>query len=136
MDTINKKILVVDDEPDLREMVKLALSKAGYDVDTAVDGDDCLKKLEEITPDIILLDIMMPGTPVNELIHLIKDINIAFLTVVGISKVEKDELFSQDNIIDYIQKPFDIDDLVQRVNGILHPSKINIESEIQIKKLF
>ena len=116
---MKKTILIVDDEPDIRDSVKIILEKKGYKVETAVDGDDCLKKLKEITPDLILLDIMMPGTPVDEVIKKIKEIKIAFMSVVRISEARKKGLCKQENIIDFFQKPFNVSDLIDRVGLIL-----------------
>ena len=110
-----KTILVVDDEPDIRESVKMILEPNGYKIVMATDGDDCLKKLEKQTPDLILLDIMMPGTPVSEVIKQIKDIKIAFMSVVRISEARKKGLCEQNNIVDFLQKPFNVDDLISRV---------------------
>ena len=78
-------------------------------------GDDCLKILEEQIPDLILLDIMMLGTPVAEVVKNIKDIKIAFMSVVRISEARKKGLCDQDNIVDFLQKPFNVDDLISRV---------------------
>ena len=115
-----KTILVVDDEPDIRDSVKLILEVNGYKVVTANDGDECLKILNEVKPDLILLDIMMPGTPVDEIVKQIKNINIAFMSVVRISDARKRGLCSQDNIVDFFQKPFNVSDLVDRVALILN----------------
>lgn len=114
-----KTILVVDDEPDVRDSVRTILEMNGYRVFTAVDGDDCLKKLQEVTPDLILLDIMMPGTPVTSVVGHIKNIKIAFMSVVRISDARKKGLCSQDNIVDFFQKPFNVSDLIDRVTLIL-----------------
>jgi two-component system response regulator VicR len=114
-----RTILVVDDEPDIRESVKMILEVNGYKVVTAVDGDDCLKKVQENDPDLILLDIMMPGTPVSEVVKKIKEIKIAFMSVVRISDARKKGLCKQDNIVDFFQKPFNVADLIERVELIL-----------------
>jgi DNA-binding response OmpR family regulator len=115
-----KTILVVDDEPDIRKSVQMILELNGYNVVTATDGDDCLKKLKQLKPDLILLDIMMPGTPVDEIVKQIKDTNIAFMSVVRISDARKRGLCSQGNIVDFFQKPFNVSDLVERVALILN----------------
>lgn len=115
-----KTILVVDDEPDIRQSVKMILEVNGYKVITAVDGDDCLKKVREFNPDLILLDIMMPGTPVDEIVKQIKDTKIAFMSVVRISDARKRGLCTQDNIVDFFQKPFNVSDLIDRVELILN----------------
>ncbi len=114
-----KTILVVDDEEDIRESVKMILEVNGYRVIEAVDGDDCLRKIREEKPDLILLDIMMPGTPVSEVVKQIKDIKIAFMSVVRISDARKKGLCAQDNIVDFLQKPFSVSDLIERVELIL-----------------
>ncbi len=114
-----KKILVVDDEPDIRESVKMILEKNGYEVITAVDGDQCLEKIQE-NPDLILLDIMMPGTPVSEVVKQITDIKIAFMSVVRISDARKRGLTNRDNVVDFFQKPFNVTDLIDRVDIILN----------------
>ena len=116
---MKKKILVVDDEEDIRKSVKMILTVNGYEVITAIDGDDLLKKISQETPDLILLDIMMPGTPVQEIIKQIKNIKIAFMSVVRISDARKRGLCSQDNIVDFFQKPFNVTDLIDRIELIL-----------------
>jgi DNA-binding response OmpR family regulator len=113
-----KKILVVDDEPDIRQSVKMILEINGYVVETAINGDECLQKIEKDRPDLILLDIMMPGTPVTEVIKKIKDIKIAFMSVVRISDARKKGLCTQDNIVDFFQKPFNVNELIERIELI------------------
>ncbi len=109
-----KKILVVDDEKDIRDTVKKILKTEGYKIKTAINADDALKKLKSFDPDLILLDIMMPGTPVRRVLPKIKH-KIAFLSVVRTSEAEKELLLGSRNIIDFFQKPFDIKDLIKRV---------------------
>ena len=116
---MSKTILVVDDEPDIRDSVEIILKTNGYNVITAVDGNDCLDKLKETKPDLILLDIMMPGTPVDDIIKQIKDIKIAFMSVVRISDARKRGLCEQENIVDFFQKPFNVSDLIDRVELLL-----------------
>jgi len=112
---MKKSILVVDDEPDVRQSVKMILEMNGYRVIEAVDADDCLKKVKEEKPDLILLDIMMPGTPVGEIVKKINDIKIAFMSVVRISDARKQGLLAQENVVDFFQKPFNVSDLIERV---------------------
>lgn len=114
-----KTIMIVDDEPDVRATVKTVLEKNGYNVITAVNGDDCLEKLKTEKPDLILMDIMMPGTPVKDVVKQITGIKIAYLSVVRTTEAEKEELLGPENIVDFIQKPFDINDLLERVKKIV-----------------
>ncbi len=105
----------MDDEEDIRSTVKMILEPQGYNVETASDGDECLEKLNETKPDLILLDIMMPGTPVGEIVKKITDVKIAFMSVVRISEARKRGLTTNENVVDFFQKPFNVQDLVSRV---------------------
>ena len=113
-----KTVMIVDDEPDIRETVKAVLESKGYRIVAASSGDECLEMLKTTTPDLILMDIMMPGTPVRKVVRKIKDIKIAYLSVVRTSEAEREELISN-NIVDFIQKPFDINELATRVDRLL-----------------
>ncbi|MFH1237320.1 MAG: response regulator [Candidatus Aenigmatarchaeota archaeon] len=119
-----KKILVVDDEESLRELVSAVLEHEGYAVNTASDGEDCLKKLKTMSPDLILLDMMMPGMSGREVCDKIrkdpktKGLKIAFLTVAKFSEAGKD-ILKEMKVLDYINKPFDNDDLVKRVKKMI-----------------
>ena len=116
---MKKTILIVDDEEDIRETVKTIMEKEGYRVLVAVNGDDCLKQLKTEKPDLILMDIMMPGTPVREVVKKIKGVKIAYLSVVRTSEAENEELLGQKNVVDFIQKPFDVKDLAKRVKKLV-----------------
>ena len=115
-----KSILIVDDDPDVAESVRMILQVNDYKVFTAHDGDECLRKVREVKPDLVLLDIMMPGTPVDELLKQMKDTKIAFMSIVRISDAKKRGLFSQGNIVEFFQKPFNVNDLVERIEVILN----------------
>ena len=115
-----KTILVVDDEHDIRESVKMILEKNGYNVITAEDGDECLNIIQQTKPDLILLDIMMPGTPVIKVVKQISDIKIAFMSVVRISEARKMGLTEQENIVDFFQKPFNVTDLIDRIELLIN----------------
>ncbi len=112
--------MVVDDEEDVRNTTKMVLEKNGYTVITAVTADDALKKFDAAKPkpSLILLDIMMPGTPVREVVPKLKT-KIAYLSVVRTSEAEKEDLMKSKNIVDFIQKPFDINELIKKVKKIV-----------------
>ena len=119
-----KNIMVVDDEENIVELVKAIMENEGYDVITASDGKECLEKLKSAKPDLILLDMMMPGMSGREVCERIradpktKNLKVAFLTVAKFSEAGKDVL-NKMKVADYINKPFDNDDLIARVKKAL-----------------
>jgi len=120
---MTKKIMVVDDEPDILSTVGQMLELSGYQVIKAVDGKDCLNKLCEVIPDLVLLDIMMPEMSGWDVAARIKenpewsDIPIVFLTAKGDTMSKGMGSLAAE---DYITKPFDIKDLGARVEKILN----------------
>jgi DNA-binding response OmpR family regulator len=119
-----KKIMVVDDEESLLELVKAILEQENFELVTAIDGKECLEKLKTIKPDLILLDMMMPGMSGREVCERIrkdpktKSLKVAFLTVAKFSETGKDVLKNM-KVLDYITKPFDNQDLVKRVKKMV-----------------
>jgi CheY-like chemotaxis protein len=115
-----KKVMIVDDEPDLCETVKILLEGRGFEVVTALDGPDALRKLEREPADLVLIDYFMPKMNGMKLASEIranqrlKNLKLAFLTIAAFSKKGEKEM-RRLKILDYIQKPFDNEDLVQRV---------------------
>lgn len=119
-----KKIMVVDDEENLRELVKVILEQEHFDVITASDGKECLEKLKKVKPGLIILDMFMPGMSGKETCEKIrknaktKNIKVVFLTVARLSDTGQNEL-KKLKVLDYITKPFDNDDLVKRIKKLL-----------------
>jgi len=117
-----KKIMIVDDNEDIRRAVERTLTMEGYETLTASDGDDCLEQLSTLSvkPDLILLDIMMPGTPVAEVIEKIEGgVKIAYLSAVRGSEENKKRMLSRKNVVDFISKPVDRDGLLQIVRELV-----------------
>ena len=119
-------VLIVDDNEDLRELVTLKLRYCGFDVRTAANGADALQSVAELTPDIVLLDVMMPGMSGLEVLeHWRADVATASLPVVLLTaKAQVAEVVQGFELgaDDYIVKPFRNRDLVDRVNEILDRS--------------
>lgn len=119
-----KRIMVVDDEESLRELVTAIMEQEGYEVIRAADGNECLKKLKTVRPDLILLDMMMPGMSGREVCEKIrqdpktKDLKVAFLTVAKFSEAGKGTL-KEMKVLDYITKPFENNDLIKRVKKMV-----------------
>lgn len=114
-----KIIMVVDDNEDLGGIIKRILDKEGYETIIALNGEECLEKIKEVKPSLILLDIMMPGIPVADLTQQIKDIKIAYLSAVRISQTDKENMMQQKNIVDFIPKPFETDELILKVKDLV-----------------
>lgn len=119
-----KKVMVVDDEKGLIDLVEGLLKDKNYDVIVATNGNDCLEKLETSKPDLILMDMMMPGMSGIEVCEHIranpktKNLKIAFLTVAKYSVVGKENI-ERLKIINFITKPFDNEDLLKRIKKIV-----------------
>ena len=112
------KVMVVDDERDLREMINLMLKKEGFETQTAQDGEEFLKKIDDFKPDLVTLDVMMPGLKTKEILEKLKEKEskpkIILLTVVQFSKDEEKKLMEM-GVIQYIRKPFELKDLIEAV---------------------
>jgi CheY-like chemotaxis protein len=117
-----KKIMVVDNEPDIVDLTRTVLELGGYNVIPAYSGEECLRKIEKETVDLILLDIMMPGMSGWDVFNRIKkkgsDIKVAFMSVLEISDKRKQVLLDE-GLADYIMKPFDKETLLKKVDNIL-----------------
>ena len=122
------KILVVDDEVYIVHILDFSLGMEGYDVVTALDGEQALEKVKEDRPDLIVLDIMMPKLDGYETCKALKadpktrDIPVILLSAKG-RNVDQQQGFEV-GAEDYITKPFSPRKLVERINTILHKSSM------------
>ena len=116
----NEKILVVDDDTNICELLRLYLTKEGYQVTTANDGEEGLEKFNQLKPDMVLLDVMMPrmdGLEVCRRIRKLGNTPVMMLTAKGetIDKVAGLEMGADD----YIVKPFSPREVVARIKAVL-----------------
>ena len=116
----NEKILVVDDDTNICELLRLYLTKEGYQVTTANDGEEGLDKFNQVKPDMVLLDVMMPkmdGLEVCRRIRKLGNTPVMMLTAKGetFDKVLGLELGADD----YMVKPFDTKEVVARIKAVL-----------------
>ena len=116
----NEKILVVDDDNNICELLRLYLTKEGYQVTTANDGEEGLEKFNQLKPDMVLLDVMMPkmdGLEVCRRIRKLGNTPVMMLTAKGetFDKVLGLELGADD----YMVKPFDTKEVVARIKAVL-----------------
>ncbi|MEI3611134.1 response regulator YycF [Pseudogracilibacillus sp. SO30301A] len=129
------KILVVDDEKPIADILKFNLEKEGYEVVCAFDGDDAIELAEKENPDLILLDIMLPGKDGNEVcreIRKTKNMPIIMLTAKDseIDKVLGLELGADD----YVTKPFSNRELIARVKANLRRQQQVVDENVENKK--
>jgi DNA-binding response OmpR family regulator len=117
------KILIAEDEKDIRELIVFSLQFAGFDVVPAVDGQDAVEKALEVKPDLIMMDVRMPrmtgyqACAKMKTIDEIKDIPVVILSAKG----QESEIQTGLNAgaYEYILKPFAPDELIQRVTDII-----------------
>ncbi|MCF6461543.1 response regulator YycF [Clostridium sp. Cult3] len=117
---MDKKILVVDDEKSIADIVKFNLEKEGYTVDLAYDGEEAVKKVYEVLPDLVLLDIMLPKKDGFQVLREIrKEFKIPVLMLTA-KEEEVDKVLGLElGADDYITKPFSMRELVARVKANL-----------------
>ena len=122
MSTSPGRILVVDDDEVIRQLITVNLELEGFDVETAYDGQDCLDKIKDVAPDVVTLDVMMPrldgwqtATKIRE------DDSLSTVRIVLLSaRAQEADIERGDKIgVDaYLTKPFDPDDLVETVRQL------------------
>ena len=117
-----KRIMIVDNEPDIVDLTRTVLELGGYEVVPAYSGEECLRLLDREKIDLVLLDIMMPGMSGWDVFNRINkkspEIKVAFMSVLEISDKRKQVLLDE-GLADYIMKPFDKETLLNRVDRIL-----------------
>ena len=123
---MSKDILVIDDEEMVTLSLKKLLKKSGYEVDTANNGTDVMKKIKEANFDLIISDIRMPGEDGIEIVKKIraylqdnKKDKIPEILITGYASEDKYQSAVELQVRAYINKPFDIKELLQTVKDIL-----------------
>lgn len=119
-----RKILVVDDEADMRFMVRKILESEGFEVQEAEDGKAALEKLKNFIPDLILLDVMMPGLDGWEVCKRIRDneeTKSVIVTMLTVKSSDEDKVISFDDALAdwHISKPFKKKRFIQTINWLL-----------------
>ena len=120
---MSQKIYIVEDEPDIRETLKYNFSNEGFKVFTAPDGEEALSNIKRVLPDVLILDLMLPGLSGLDVCKSIRadddirDMSIIMLTAKGeeIDRVIGFELGADD----YVTKPFSVRELILRVKVLL-----------------
>lgn len=129
---MSKKILVVDDEVDMVEMVEARLVSNGYEVIKSFDGLDALRKVESEKPDLMILDVMMPKLDGFSVAKMVRDselvddkahLPIIILTAKSSAKEETAGFASGTNV--YIRKPFEPEELLAAVKKLLGEASVS-----------
>lgn len=117
------KILIAEDERDIRDLITFTLRFAGHDVVTAVNGEEAVNLVRETRPDLILMDVRMPKMTGYEACKVLKgDVSTESIPVVFLSaKGQEAEVQTglEAGAVEYILKPFSPDQLAERVQAIL-----------------
>lgn len=139
MEPKGKKVLIADDEPDILEIIGYNLRKEGYETHTAKDGEDALLKAKQLSPDLIILDVMMPkktGVQVCELLRsqaAFQDTLIIFLTAMS---DEASHIKGFDSgADDYVNKPISPKVLTSRVNALFRRVSKDDGKTLQISNI-
>jgi DNA-binding response OmpR family regulator len=116
------RVLVVDDDAVIRQLITVNLELEGFEVDTASDGQDCLDKIKDVAPNVVTLDVMMPRLDGWETAARIRsDNDLSHVRIVLLSaRAQEADIERGDKIgVDaYLTKPFDPDDLVETVRRL------------------
>lgn len=137
--SIVKKILIADDEPDILEIIQFNLQIEGYDVVTAKNGDEAIEQAKKHLPDLIILDIMMPGKNGIEVCNILrlqpnfKDTLIIFLSALSDEATEVKGL--ETGADDYLTKPISPKVLLSKVNALFRRLNKEESSLLQIGDL-
>jgi len=115
---ISKKILVVDDEPEVCELIADVMKSEGFDVDCVFSGRECIDKMKKDGYSVVLLDIMMPDLSGEDVLKLLRQEFNKKIHVVYVTVVPKDEVDIK-HVDGFVQKPFRNEDLVKVVKGLV-----------------
>lgn len=125
-----KRILVVDDEQDILLLVTKILETVGYDVVTACDGIEALEKVRKVSPDLVILDLMLPGLDGFQICSILKHDrllkNIPIVIFTARSQIEDCDLGMKLGANAYIKKPFDKATLLERVAELTNKKKVTV----------
>lgn len=116
-------IMIVEDNEDMTESLKDIVEKEGHKAKLAYNGKEFLSKIEEVNPDLVLLDVLMPGMKFKEILKKLREkkpeVKIILVTAILFSEEELNHLKKENNIVDYITKPFSVVNLLNKLNEAL-----------------
>lgn len=128
------RILIVDDEPHIRRIMRATLSAAGYEVDDAKSGEEALEKLREYRPNMVLLDINMPGMGGIAACRAIRADSETAVIMLTVRNAEADKVMALDaGADDFVTKPFSTPELLARIRATLRRMPVPPSSPARIR---
>ena len=130
-----KKILVVDDERPISDIIKFNLTKEGYEVVTAFDGREALEQFEAKKPDLVILDLMLPELDGLEIVKEIRKTSHTPIIMLSAKSEVFDKVLGLElGADDYIMKPFDPKEMVARVRAVLRRYQVGQQNDTSVEK--
>ncbi len=117
-----RKVLVVDDEPGILKFISIGLKSFGYQVVTSLSGQEALKLVESEKPDVMLLDVLMPGMDGTEVLRSLRSFSKLPVIVFSAKSAFGDQVCEL-GANDFVAKPFTPEILVRKINAVLAPSR-------------
>lgn len=128
-----QKVLIVDDDPSISELISLYLTKECYETKKVEDGEEALKVFESFSPNLILLDLMLPGKDGYEVCREIRKTSAVPIIMLSAKGETFDKVLGLElGADDYMVKPFDSKELVARVKAVLRRFKPVIETGAEV----
>jgi len=125
------KVMIVDDEPQARRVLKTALISRGFEITDARSGEEALENLRHETPDVILLDLTMPGIGGLATCRLIRERSEVPIMIVSAKKGELEKVEAlESGADDYVTKPLSIEELVARIHAVTRRPSVGTHSRI------
>jgi len=116
-------IVVIEDDPYILKLISQTLQKAGYEVVTATDGSDGLRKVKETAPQLVVLDVSLPGLDGYQVCHYLRSepatVDLPIIMVTAMSRPSDQRRGFETGADDYLSKPFILSELVTRVQSLL-----------------
>ncbi|MEW6532603.1 MAG: sigma-54 dependent transcriptional regulator [Thermodesulfobacteriota bacterium] len=127
---MSERLLVVDDEASMRELLQILLSKEGYEVDLATTGEEAMDLYHKQEPDLVITDVKMPGMSGLDLIREIRALNplAAIIAITAYASADDAVRAMREGAYDYISKPFQVEDLRSVIRNALDARKLRKET--------
>ena len=128
-----QKVLVIDDEEDVRTVLKVHLERAGFDVICAADGNDGLRRFYSQRPVLVILDVLMPGMDGWQVLERFREVsNVPVLMLTSVTREPEKIRGLASGADDYITKPFSAEELMARVQAVLRRAAMEPEVDANV----